>query len=59
MLQTNASNALSDNPKCYTENNVTLQNPPKPAPSNDCHGVTDENSGEEGNEDVPHTQVVI
>jgi len=43
VLQTNTSNALSDNSKCYTEKDVALQNPTKPAPSNDCSTVADEN----------------
>lgn len=59
VLQTNDSNALSDNSKCYTEKDVALQNPLKPAPSNDCSTVTDENRGEGGNACIPHVQVIL
>ena len=52
--QTNDSNAFSDISKRDTKENVTFQNPTKPASDNDCHVVTDENRGIGGSEGIPH-----
>jgi len=57
--QTSDTNALSPISKRDTKDNVTFQKPLKPAPSNDCHGVTDENRDTGGNACMPNTEVVL
>lgn len=57
--QTNDTNALSPISKRHINDAVTFQKPLKPAPSNDCDGVTDENGDIGGNACIPHVQVTI
>jgi len=57
--QTNDTNALSQISKRDTKENVTFQKSLKPAPSNDCHVVTDENRDKGGNEDIQRTEVAL
>jgi len=57
--QLNDSNALSPISKRHTNEDVTFQKALKPAPSNDCDGVTDENSNIGGNACMPNTEVVL
>jgi len=50
LSQVKDSNAFSDISKRHTQEDVTFQNPPKPAPHKDCDVVTDENRDIGGNE---------